>query len=706
MNDTYELIHGEASETLKSLSRASIDVCVTSPPYWNESTVTRGGDLGRESNVSAYAARLVNIFSHLKNSLKKSGSFWLVLGDDYRNGLHGVPKIVTAKLIEDGWRLAKAYAWDKNHQTIERAYTLNPENSNDYVIQFTLGDSYYETGEPFTKLSLIGSSKHFETSDTLAFPMDLVKPLIRATSPANGVVIDPFVGTGTTLMAARDLGRTSIGIDLSKTELEIARQRLSGELAMTLITKEKGTGTYMSNLEKANRLADRGMFLWGKLLAKETGIENPDAGDEDDNFTALPEVPAEESYASDQRVLAALKQVSHMLEEVLKDPELAGQLEGEEKARLTAIAQWLSRGPKSPMQPSQPQPEHQQGMSRPQPEQPRTNHFPEKLLKAGVDVNLSVKAVIKNPSGHLLLKDAYSDWWDLPGGHVQDGETLDKALIREIGEETGLEVMKAHMRYVKALKLGGEIKPVVIYDVMAKGRVRLSKEHLGYVWANDNEINNFNLGVFKQFFITDPAVAAGRPGRAPNPVDVIVQEEGSELQVQKGPPGPPPHPGLQWNEQSHRWVNPEHSKLIGQMNPTELHAQHAKVATLYHNEIQPDKRARLQSAFQDTHEALQRQGFKQNETHEQALAGMDKGMFSTATADRSFEPLGNMRKGAFGDLDSALKVLQEEHPSAHSVEQKDDGDKVVEDDEGNSWYVTVDGMVYEYWHPNEAEGEV
>ncbi len=319
---------------------------------------------------------------------------------------------------------------------------------------------------------------------------------------------------------------------------------------------------------------------------------------------------------------------------------------------------------------------------------------------------------VKMSKGCKNCRDQHEHFWDLPGGHVQDGETLDKALIREIGEETGLEVMKAHMRYVKALKLGGKIKPVVVYDVMAKGRVRLSKEHLGYVWANDNEINNFNLGVFKQFFITDPAVAAGRPGRAPNPVDVIVQEEGSELQVQKqGPPGPPPRPGLQWNPQSHRWTNPAHAESIGRLDDNKLHGQHARLATLYHTEADSNRKAGYMSGFQDVHEELNRRGFKRQETPEQAVEGYDrwweadKGMFSTATADRSFEPLGNMRKGAFGDPDSALKVLQEEHPSAHPVEQKDDGDKVVADDGGNSWYVTVDGMVYEYWHPEEGGDE-
>ena len=65
-----------------------------------------------------------------------------------------------------------------------------------------------------------------------------------------------------------------------------------------------------------------------------------------------------------------------------------------------------------------------------------------KDLAKAMDSSISVKAIIKGPLGTLVLKDAYSDYWDLPGGHVQDGEVLKDALIREVLEETGLNVTK------------------------------------------------------------------------------------------------------------------------------------------------------------------------------------------------------------------------------------------------------------------------
>lgn len=57
------------------------------------------------------------------------------------------------------------------------------------------------------------------------YPVDLCRIPILATCPPNGVVLDPFCGTGTTLLAARDLGRQSIGIDISSHYLAIAEER-------------------------------------------------------------------------------------------------------------------------------------------------------------------------------------------------------------------------------------------------------------------------------------------------------------------------------------------------------------------------------------------------------------------------------------------------------------------------------------------------
>lgn len=62
------------------------------------------------------------------------------------------------------------------------------------------------------------------------FPLELPKRCIAATTDLGDVVLDPFMGSGTTLRAAKDLGRKAIGIEIEERYCEIAAKRLAQEV--------------------------------------------------------------------------------------------------------------------------------------------------------------------------------------------------------------------------------------------------------------------------------------------------------------------------------------------------------------------------------------------------------------------------------------------------------------------------------------------
>ena len=68
---------------------------------------------------------------------------------------------------------------------------------------------------------------HFAT-----YPFELIKPCILAGCPENGIVLDPFMGSGTTAIVARALDRNYIGIELNPKYIEIANQRMDKHLGM------------------------------------------------------------------------------------------------------------------------------------------------------------------------------------------------------------------------------------------------------------------------------------------------------------------------------------------------------------------------------------------------------------------------------------------------------------------------------------------
>ena len=88
---------------------------------------------------------------------------------------------------------------------------------------------YHPNGaKPSDVWDVIPEDTQKRTSHFSPYPLDLCRIPIASTCPEGGIVLDPFCGTGTTLLAAMSMGRRSIGIDVSHEYLEIAMQRCSG----------------------------------------------------------------------------------------------------------------------------------------------------------------------------------------------------------------------------------------------------------------------------------------------------------------------------------------------------------------------------------------------------------------------------------------------------------------------------------------------
>lgn len=121
------------------------------------------------------------------------------------------------------------------------------------------------------------------------------------------------------------------------------------------------------------------------------------------------------------------------------------------------------------------------------------------LFKAE-DIQLSTKAAIFDPDKRILLmKDSGGVWWDMPGGHVQDGESVEDGLHREVEEECGLTITSCKQLFIQSLELGEPpvSRPVVFFVASAYGDVTLSEEHSEFMWVAQNELDDYeDLGVF------------------------------------------------------------------------------------------------------------------------------------------------------------------------------------------------------------------
>ncbi|MHA7268376.1 DNA-methyltransferase [Arthrobacter sp. HLT1-20] len=119
---TSNLHIGDALETLRTLPAETVDMCLTSPPYFRLRDYDAPGQLGLETSVDTWAANLGEVCREIRRVLVPTGTFWLNLGDTYtthaRQGappksLALAPERLARLLQEDGWILRNKIIWAK-----------------------------------------------------------------------------------------------------------------------------------------------------------------------------------------------------------------------------------------------------------------------------------------------------------------------------------------------------------------------------------------------------------------------------------------------------------------------------------------------------------------------------------------------------------------------------------------------------------------
>jgi DNA modification methylase len=148
--------------------------------------------------------------------------------------LIGVPWRLAFALQADGWYLRTEIVWNKPNCQPESVKD-RPTRSHEYVFLFSKSEQYKYLSNAIrgpndrnVRTVWDINTRALREAHIAAFPTDLVDPCLRLSTDVGDLVLDPFIGSGTTGVSAYELGRRFVGIELNPEYLAIAERRLNG----------------------------------------------------------------------------------------------------------------------------------------------------------------------------------------------------------------------------------------------------------------------------------------------------------------------------------------------------------------------------------------------------------------------------------------------------------------------------------------------
>lgn len=266
MSINNQILHGDCLSSFLHIADDSVDLIVTSPPYADKRTNVYGS-IKADQYVEWFIPRAKEFY----RVLKTTGSFVLNIKEAAVDGVRQTHVVnLHLALMANGWRWVEEYIWVKTnpfptgserrlkdgferifHFTKTKDFLFFPNlmkvksispwieanrkrknkgafsttNRSGLVMNSRITDDMVR---PSTVLTFPSSCINID--HPAVFPRDLPAFFIKLMTKPGGLVIDPFNGSGTSTLAAQELGRDFIGMDTQPEYCELARKRLQEEM--------------------------------------------------------------------------------------------------------------------------------------------------------------------------------------------------------------------------------------------------------------------------------------------------------------------------------------------------------------------------------------------------------------------------------------------------------------------------------------------
>jgi site-specific DNA-methyltransferase (adenine-specific) len=239
----YRLIRGDCLEALRKLPDESVDLVCTDPPY---NVGYRYASYNDAMPDEQYLAWQLAVLRQCERVLTPNGSLF------YLNYPEFNCRIYAALLQKFALRPIELIAWTYNAHTggkpLRKAFrtwiwaskgnpsatfTCEYKDPCDKRVARLIAQGKKPSAYDWWHMEQVKNVSQEKTAHPCQLPVAMVSTIIAATTRPGDIVLDPFLGSGTTALAAKMLRRGYIGIECDKTYIDIARKRLRGASRLT-----------------------------------------------------------------------------------------------------------------------------------------------------------------------------------------------------------------------------------------------------------------------------------------------------------------------------------------------------------------------------------------------------------------------------------------------------------------------------------------
>lgn len=206
-----ELIHGDCLEEMKKIPDGSVDISFTSPPYNRK----------RNDKYENYDDTIDDYFGFLVNSIDEllrvtKGNVFINIQKNYYN------KEEVFRLIGHySKEICEIFVWEKSNPMPASGFNIT--NAYEFIIVF--GKSI-KSNKTYTKNHITTSTARMLKNHKAIMHPDIANFFIENFTREKDIVLDPFMGSGTTGVSCKKLNRNFIGIELDETYFNIAKKRI------------------------------------------------------------------------------------------------------------------------------------------------------------------------------------------------------------------------------------------------------------------------------------------------------------------------------------------------------------------------------------------------------------------------------------------------------------------------------------------------